>query len=164
MIIIRQNLDFSKSSSHFLSITSYLLKCFSKFIFFDSQTIDDLYENLEDYNPTKKRKVLIVFDYMTADIKNNDKLSPIVIELFLRRRRLHTSHVFILQPYFKVSITIRLSVKHFIIKIPNRRDLQQIPSKHLFGVSRFHEALGRFYERSVFIFTQRHNFTLPSDN
>ena len=82
MIIIRQNLDFSKSSSHFLSITSYLLKCFSKFIFFDSQTIDDLYENLEDYNPTKKRKVLIVFDDMTADIKNNDKLSPIVIELF----------------------------------------------------------------------------------
>ena len=42
-----------------------------------SQTID-VYENLEDYNPTKKRKVLIVFDDMIADIKSNEKLSPIV--------------------------------------------------------------------------------------
>ena len=33
-----------------------------------SQTVDDVYENLEDYNPTKKRRVLIVFDYMTADM------------------------------------------------------------------------------------------------
>ena len=36
-----------------------------------SQTIDDVYENLEDYNPTKKRRVLIVFDDMIADIKSN---------------------------------------------------------------------------------------------
>ena len=32
-----------------------------------SQTIDDVYENLEDYNPTKKKRVLIVFDDMIAD-------------------------------------------------------------------------------------------------
>ena len=38
-----------------------------------SQTIDDVYENLEDYNPTKKRRVLIVFDDMIADIKSNKK-------------------------------------------------------------------------------------------
>ena len=37
------------------------------------QTIDDVYENLEDYNPTKKRRVLIVFDDMIADIKSNKK-------------------------------------------------------------------------------------------
>ena len=48
-----------------------------------SQTIDDVYENLEDYNPTNKRRVLIVFDDMTADIKSNKKLSPIVTKLFL---------------------------------------------------------------------------------
>ena len=48
-----------------------------------SQTIDDVYENLEDYNPIKKRKVLILFDDMVADMDANKKLSPIVSELFL---------------------------------------------------------------------------------
>ena len=53
-----------------------------------SQTIDDIYENLDNYNPTKKIKVLEVFDDMIADIKANKKLSPIVTELFLRGRKL----------------------------------------------------------------------------
>ena len=48
-----------------------------------SQTIDYVYENLEDYNPTKKRRVIIVFDDMIADIESNKKLSPVVTELFL---------------------------------------------------------------------------------
>ena len=49
-----------------------------------SQTIDDVYENLEDYNPRKKRRVLIVFDDMIADIESNKKISSIANELFLR--------------------------------------------------------------------------------
>ena len=49
-----------------------------------SQTIDDIYENLEDYNPTKKRKVLIVLDDMIADMEANKKMSSIGTELFLR--------------------------------------------------------------------------------
>ena len=48
-----------------------------------SQTIDDVYENSKDYNPTKKIGVLIVFDDMIADMESNKKLIPIVIELFL---------------------------------------------------------------------------------
>ena len=50
-----------------------------------TQITDDVYENLEDledYNPTKKRRVLVAFDDMTADMKSNKKLSPIVTELF----------------------------------------------------------------------------------
>ena len=47
-----------------------------------SQTIDDVYENLEDYNPTKKRRVLIVFDDMIADMEYNKKLSPYITILF----------------------------------------------------------------------------------
>ena len=39
-----------------------------------SQSIDDVYENLEDYNPTKKRRELIVFDDMKADMKSNKVL------------------------------------------------------------------------------------------
>ena len=47
-----------------------------------SQTFDHVYENLEDYNPTKKRSALIVFDQMIADIESNKKSSLIITELF----------------------------------------------------------------------------------
>ena len=56
-----------------------------------SQTLDDVYKNLEDYNPTKKRNKLIAFDDMIAYIEANKKLSPIVTELFLRGRKLNIS-------------------------------------------------------------------------
>ena len=52
-----------------------------------SQTIGDVYENLEDYNPTIKRRVFIVFDDMIADMESNKNISPIVTELFLRGRK-----------------------------------------------------------------------------
>ena len=62
-----------------------------------SQTIDDVYENLEDYNPTMKRKVLIVFDDMIADMEANKKLNFIVNEFLLRRKTcLKTSYIAIL--------------------------------------------------------------------
>ena len=54
-----------------------------------SQTIGDIYENLGDYNPTKKGRVLIVFGDMIADMESNDKLSPIVSELFKREKTQH---------------------------------------------------------------------------
>ena len=66
------------------------------FIYY-SQTIDDVHENLQDYNPTKKRRVLIVFDDMIADIESDKKLSPIVTELFFRGRKFNISLVFISQ-------------------------------------------------------------------
>ena len=74
-----------------------------------SQTIDDVYENLKDYNPRKKRKVLIVFNDMIGDMEPNKKLRPMVIELFLRGRKLNISLVFISQSYFKVPKSIRLN-------------------------------------------------------
>ena len=55
-----------------------------------SQTIDDVYENLEDHNPAKKRRVLILIDNMIADMESNKKLSPIVTELFLKGRKLNS--------------------------------------------------------------------------
>ena len=58
------------------------LKIPNRFIDY-SKTIDDVYENLEDFNPTKKMKVLTVFDDMIADIESNNELSTIVTELFL---------------------------------------------------------------------------------
>ena len=77
-----------------------------------SQTIGDVYENLEDYNPTKKMRLLIVLDDMRTDMESNKKK---VTELFFRRRNLNISLVFISQSYFKVPKTIRLNVTHYFI-------------------------------------------------
>ena len=96
-----------------------------------SNDMQDVYKNIEDYNPIKKRKVLIVFDDMIADMINNNKLNPEVTELFIRGRKLNISIVFITQSYFKVSKDIRLNSTHiFIMKIPNKRELQQIALNH----------------------------------
>ena len=80
---------------------------------------------MENYNLTKKRRVLIVIDDMMKDIESHKKLSSKVTELFLRGRKLNISLVFISQSYFKVSKTIRVNATHyFITKILNKRELQ----------------------------------------
>ena len=96
-----------------------------------SNDMQDVYKNIEDYNPIKKRKILIVFDDMIAHMINNNKLNPIVTELFIRGRKLNISIVFITQSYFKVPRDVRLNSAHFfIMKIPNKRELQQIALNH----------------------------------
>ena len=68
---------------------------------------------------------------MIVGMESNEKLSPIVTELFLRGRKLNISLVFISQSYFNVSKTIRLNgIYYFIMKIANTRELQQIASNH----------------------------------
>ena len=56
-----------------------------------SNDMQDVYKNIDKHNVNKERKVLTVFDDMIADIINNKKLNSIVIELFLRGRKLSTS-------------------------------------------------------------------------
>ena len=88
-------------------------------------------KNIDEYNIDKERKILIVFDYMIADMINNKKLNSIVTELFIRSRKLNISLVFITQSYFKVPKDVRLNTSHFFIaKIPNKRELQQIAINH----------------------------------
>ena len=92
-----------------------------------SNDMHDIYKNINYYNPDKENKILIVFDDMIADMINNEKLNSIVTELFIRGRKLNISLVFITQSYFKVPRDVRLNTNHFfIIKIPNKRQLQQI--------------------------------------
>ena len=67
-----------------------------------SNTMDDVYENINDYNPSRKRKVLIIFDDMIADIMSNKKLQAIIKELFIRCIKLNISLVFITQSYFSI--------------------------------------------------------------
>ena len=96
-----------------------------------SNDMQDVYKNIEDYNPIKKRKVLIIFDDMIADMINNNKLNPIVTELFIRGRKLNISIVLITQSCYKVPKDVRLNSTHFfIMKIPNKRELQQIALNH----------------------------------
>ena len=89
----------------------------------------DIHKNIKDYNPNKKRKILIVFDDMIADMLSNKKLNPIVTELFIRGRKLNISLVFITKTYFDLPKDIRLNSTHyFIMKIPNKQQPQQIAS------------------------------------
>ena len=92
-----------------------------------SNDMHDVYKNIDDYNPDKENKILIVFDDMIVDMIHNKKLNSIVTKLFIRRRKLNISLVFISQSYFKVPKDARLNTSHFFIaKIPNKRELQQI--------------------------------------
>ena len=59
--------------------------------------MDDIYKNIEKYNPKEKRKVLVVFDDTIADMFCDRKLNPIVTELFNRGRKLNICLVFITQ-------------------------------------------------------------------
>ena len=61
----------------------------------------DVYKNINNYNPDKENKILIVFDDMIADMINNNKLNSTVTESFIRGRKLNISLVFITQSYFK---------------------------------------------------------------
>ena len=86
---------------------------------------------MEEYNADRKRKVFIVFDDMIANIISNKKHNQIVTEIFIRERKLNISTVFISKLYFTVPKDVRLISTHFfIIKIPNKLELQQIAFDH----------------------------------
>ena len=95
-----------------------------------SRKIDDFHENLEDHNPTKKRRVLIVFHDMIGDMESNKTLSPIVTDLFLRGRKVNISLVFISKSYFKVPKTKTKCNTLFYYEKDKKRELHQIASNH----------------------------------
>ena len=96
-----------------------------------SNDLDDIYKNIEECNPNKKRRILTVFDNIIADILNNKKINPIVTELSIRGRKLNISLVFITQSYFAVPKNIRLNHTHyFVIKSLNNQRLQQVVFNH----------------------------------
>ena len=90
--------------------------------------MDDIYKNIEEYNPNK---ILIVFDDMVADMLSNKKLNLIVTELFIRGRKLNISLVFITHTYFAIPKDIRRIFTHyFVMKVPNKQELQRIAFNH----------------------------------
>ena len=132
-----------------------------------SNDTQDVYKNIEDYDPIKKRKILIVFDDMIPDMinNNNNNLNPIVTELFVRRRKLNISIVFITQSYFKVPKDVRLNSTHFfIMKISNKRELQQIALNHSSDID-FKDFMQIYkkYSKEPYSFLVN-DATLPSDD
>ena len=96
-----------------------------------SNTMNDVYENIDNYNPNRKRKILIVFDDMIADIMTNKKFQSIIKELFIRCRKLNISLALVTQSYFSVPKDVRLNSTHYLImKISNRKELQNIAINH----------------------------------
>ena len=96
-----------------------------------SNDMDDLYKFIEEYNPNKKHKILIVFDDMFADMLSNKTPNPIVTELFIKGRNPNNSLAFNTQSYFAVPKNIKRNYTHyFIIKIPNTQKFQQIVFHH----------------------------------
>ena len=93
-----------------------------------SNDMDGIYRNIEEYN---SNKIFIVFDDMIADMLGNKKLNPIVTELFFRGGKLNVFLGFITQSYFAIPKNVRQSSTHyFIMKIPNKQELEQIPFNH----------------------------------
>ena len=97
----------------------------------------------------------MVFDDMIANMLSNKKLNPTVTELFIRGRKLNISLVFITQSYFAVPKNIRLnSIHYFIMKIPNKQELQQIAFTHSSDIKfRDYESLQKMYCKTIFFFT-----------
>ena len=92
-----------------------------------SNDMDDVFTNINNYNKKRKRKVLIVFDNMIADIMSSTKFQAIIKELFIRCRKLNISIVFITQSYFRMPKDARLNSTHYVImKIQSRKEFQNI--------------------------------------
>ena len=102
-----------------------------------------------------------------ADMEANLKLSPIVTDLFLRGRKLNISRFFHHNLISKC-LTIRLNTTYdFIIKIPNKRELQEIVSNHLPDIEfkDFMKLYKDYTKKPFSFFSERNNYErLPSDN
>ena len=77
-----------------------------------SNAMDDVHQNIDDYNPSRKRKNLIVFDDLIPDLMSNKKFQAIIKELFIRCRKLNISLVLITPSYFRVPKDVRLNTTH----------------------------------------------------
>ena len=85
--------------------------------------MNDVYNNIDDYNPKRQRQILTVFDDMIADIMTNKKLLVIIKELFIRCTKSNLSLIFISQSYFSVPKDVRLNSTHYLImKINNKKE------------------------------------------
>ena len=132
-----------------------------------SNDMNDIYENIEEHNPNEKHNILIDFDDIIADMLSNKKLNWIVTELFIKGIKPNISFAFITQSYVAVPKNIRIySTNHFIMKIPNKWELQQIAFNHSsdidfrYFMNFYKECTGQPYSSLVFDTTLASNTSL----
>ena len=96
-----------------------------------SNDMNDVLEDINNYNKNRDKKVLIMFDNMIADILRSEKFKAIVKELFIRCIKVNISIVFITQSYFRTPIDARLKSTHYILmKISNKKELKSIAEEN----------------------------------
>ena len=89
--------------------------------------MNDVLDDINDYDKNRDKKVLIVFDDMIADKEYNKNFKPIIKELFYRARKTNVSIIFITQSCFRALKDARLNSMHYIImKINNKKELKRI--------------------------------------
>ena len=89
--------------------------------------MDDVLDDINNYNKNRDKKVLIVFDDMIADIEYNTNFQKIIKELFYRAHKINVSIVFITQWHFRALKDARLNSTHYILmKIGNKKELKRI--------------------------------------
>ena len=87
----------------------------------------DIYKIIDENNPDKENKIMIVFDDMIADMTHNKKLNSIVTELFIRGRKLNIFLVFITPSYFKVPKDVRMNTTRFLSqKSPIKENFEKL--------------------------------------
>ena len=86
-----------------------------------SDDMDDVLDDINNYNKNRDKKVLIVFDDMIADIEYNKNFKRIIKELFYRARKINVSIVFITQSYFRALKDARLNSTHYILMKINHK-------------------------------------------
>ena len=92
-----------------------------------SDDMNDVLDDINNYNKNRDKKVLIVFDDMIADIEYNKNFKRIIKELFYRARKINISIVFITQSYFRALKDAILNSTHYILmKIGNKKELKII--------------------------------------
>ena len=110
-----------------------------------SNSMDDILDNIEDYNKKRKRKILIIFDDMFCHVVSDKKAQQILKDSFVRCIKLNISLSFLTQSYFSVPKDVRLNCTHYIIfKLNNKRELQNIAISHSADITI--KILSRFIE------------------
>ena len=90
-----------------------------------SNDMNNVLDDINNYNENRDKKVLIIFDDMIPDIMRSEKFKAIVKELFVKCRKLNISIVFITQSYFRTPKDARLNSTHYILmKIGNKKELK----------------------------------------
>ena len=90
-----------------------------------SSDMNDVLDDINNYNKNRDKKVLKIFDDMIADIMRSEKFKAIIKKHFIRCRKLNISIVFITQSYFRTPKDARLNSTHYtLMKIGNKKELK----------------------------------------